>query len=158
MAIICLRLEAEAKLSLDIHQPFENTGLPCSPLKNFNVQISDEEARRMGDYRDILSLTRVLVHGPESKTDVDAVIERCAGAGHLGEDIVHYSQKWERKSEEDEECRAYLMDMGITALRRYFFLITFRSYLYCSSPAEITFSEWMDARPELGHLCNNLRI
>lgn len=76
MAIICLRVEAEAKLSLDIHRPFESIGLPCSPLENFNVQISDEEARRMGDYRDILSLTRVLVHGPESKTDVDAVIER----------------------------------------------------------------------------------
>ncbi|KAK4379786.1 hypothetical protein RND71_001648 [Anisodus tanguticus] len=117
MAIICLRLEAEAKLSLDIHRPFESTVLPCPPLGNFNVQISEEEPRRMGDYRDILSLTRVLVHGPESKTDVDALIER-----------------------------------------RYLFLITFRSYLYCCSPAEITFSEWMDARPELGHLCDNLRI
>lgn len=158
MAIICLRLEAEAKLSLDIHRPFESTGLPCSPLENFNVQISDEEARKMGDYRDILSLTRVLVHGPESKTDVDAVIERCAGAGHLGEDIVQYSQELERKLDDDEEHRAYLMDMGIRALRRYFFLITFRSYLYSSSPAELTFKEWMDARPELGHLCNNLRI
>ncbi|KAK6803962.1 hypothetical protein RDI58_001746 [Solanum bulbocastanum] len=158
MAIICLRLEAEAKLSLDIHRPFESIGLPCSPLENFNVQISDGEARKMGDYRDILSLTRVLVHGPESKTDVDAVIERCAGAGHLGEDIVQYSQELERKLDEDEERRAYLMDMGIRALRRYFFLITFRSYLYSSSPAELTFKEWMDARPELGHLCNNLRI
>ncbi|XP_015159945.1 paladin isoform X2 [Solanum tuberosum] len=158
MAIICLRLEAEVKLSLDIHRPFESTGLPCSPLENFNVQISDEEAQKMGDYRDILSLTRVLVHGPESKTDVDAVIERCAGAGHLGEDIVQYSQELERKLDDDEERRAYLMDMGIRALRRYFFLITFRSYLYSSSPAELTFKEWMDARPELGHLCNNLRI
>lgn len=78
MAIICLRLEAEAKLSLDIHRPFEGTVLPCPPLENFNVQNSNEEARKMGDYRDILSLTRVLVHGPESKTDVDIVIERYA--------------------------------------------------------------------------------
>jgi hypothetical protein len=42
--------------------------------------------------------------------------------------------------------------------RRYFFLITFRSYLYCTSAAETEFTSWMDARPELGHLCNNLRI
>ncbi|KAF3633899.1 putative glucose-1-phosphate adenylyltransferase large subunit 2, chloroplastic-like [Capsicum annuum] len=226
MAIICLRLEAEAKLSLDIQRPFGSTGLPCSSVENFDVQISDDEAGRMGDYRDILSLTRVLVHGPESKTHVDAVIERkgcglpsialsdsvttlvkdsemveevdhvfhmkgrililvngnpsgllgrsrhlaedslspmlfilflsifqrCAGAGHLGEDIVQYSQELERKLDEDEERRAYVMDMGIRALRRYFFLITFRSYLYSSSPAEMIFSEWMDARPELGHL------
>ncbi|MCD7462345.1 hypothetical protein HAX54_048303 [Datura stramonium] len=87
-----------------------------------------------------------------------SIFQRCAGAGHLGEDILQYSQELERKLDEDEERRAYLMDMGIRALRRYFFLITFRSYLYCTSPAEITFSEWMDARPELGHLCNNLRI
>ncbi|XP_075094031.1 uncharacterized protein LOC107778927 [Nicotiana tabacum] len=158
MAIICLRLEAEAKLSLDIHRPFEGTVLPCPPLESFNVQNSNEEARKMGDYRDILSLTRVLVHGPESKTDVDIVIERCAGAGHLREDIVEYAKELEKNLDEDEERRAYLMDMGIRALRRYFFLITFRSYLYCCSPAEITFSKWMDARPELGHLCNNLRI
>lgn len=42
--------------------------------------------------------------------------------------------------------------------RRYFFLITFRSYLYCTSPSDVEFAAWMNARPELGHLCNNLRI
>lgn len=42
--------------------------------------------------------------------------------------------------------------------RRYFFLITFRSYLYCTSATKMQFTAWMDARPELGHLCNNLKI
>lgn len=42
--------------------------------------------------------------------------------------------------------------------RRYFFLITFRSYLYCTSATAMRFTNWMDARPELGHLCNNLKI
>lgn len=77
MAIICLRLEAEGKLAS--HVPGSSIGSPhlsASPLENLPYHISAEEAHRMGDYRDILSLTRVLVHGPESKADVDTVIER----------------------------------------------------------------------------------
>lgn len=46
----------------------------------------------------------------------------------------------------------------ILICRRYFFLITYRSYLYCSSPRETAFASWMEARPELGHLCDNLRL
>lgn len=54
-----------------------------------------------------------------------SIFQRCAGAGHLGEDIVQYSQELERKLDEDEERRAYLMDMGIRALR----LILFHLFL-----------------------------
>lgn len=65
MAIICIRLEADEKLVSDTPQP-----------STLLYQASDEEAHKMGDYRDILSLTRVLVCGPKSKSDVDSVIER----------------------------------------------------------------------------------
>lgn len=65
MAIICIRLEAEGKLAYNIPRPLVG-----------NSHLSAEETRRMGDYRDILSVTRVLIHGPESKADVDAVIDR----------------------------------------------------------------------------------
>lgn len=147
MAIICVRLDADAKLASDT---------PRSPVLLHRA--SDEEAQEMGDYRDILSLTRVLVCGPKSKADVDVIIERCAGAGHLRDDIFCYSKELENFLDGDDEYQAYLMDMGTKALRRYFFLITFRSYLYCTSATKMQFSSWMDARPELGHLCNNLRI
>ncbi|KAL7200196.1 hypothetical protein ACSBR1_032173 [Camellia fascicularis] len=147
MAIICVRLDADAKLASDT---------PRSPVLLHRA--SDEEAQEMGDYRDILSLTRVLVCGPKSKADVDVIIERCAGAGHLRDDIFCYSKELENFLDGDDEYQAYLMDMGTKALRRYFFLITFRSYLYSTSATEMQFSSWMDARPELGHLCNNLRI
>ncbi|KAI4349837.1 hypothetical protein L6164_010386 [Bauhinia variegata] len=148
MAIICIRLGAEVNFTSKIPQPL--LGPHTSPVT--------EETRRMGDYRDILSLTRVLLHGPQSKADVDIIIERCAGAGHLRDDILYFRKEFEKFTDGDDEERASLMDMGIKALRRYFFLITFRSYLYCTSPADMEFSAWMDARPELGHLCNNLRI
>ncbi|KAH6768947.1 metal ion-binding protein [Perilla frutescens var. frutescens] len=155
MAIVCVRLEAEAALKSHVPQ---TVGIPCS-TDSFEEQFnSDDEARKLGDYRDILSLIRVLVHGPESKADVDSVIDRCAGAGHLRDDILYHYKELERLSNESDEHRAYLVDMGIKALRRYFFLIAFRSYLYSTSASETRFTTWMDARPELGHLCNNLRI
>ncbi|GKU98379.1 hypothetical protein SLEP1_g11390 [Rubroshorea leprosula] len=158
MAIICCRLDAEANSTLlKTPQPSVDTHLTSTDDENLPSRASDEEALRMGDYRDILSLTRVLMDGPKSKAEVDVVIERCAGAGHLREDILHYSKELE-KVPDDDERRAYAIDMGIKALRRYFFLITFRSYLYRTSPAKQNFASWVDARPELGHLCNNLRI
>ncbi|KAK1398683.1 Paladin [Heracleum sosnowskyi] len=147
MAIICIRLEAEGKLAYNIPRPLVGTS-----------HLSAEEAHWMGDCRDILSVTRVLIHGPESKADVDAVIDRCAGAGNLRDDIFYYIKELEKLSVGDDEHRAYLMDEGLKALRRYFFLITFRSYLYGNSVAEMSFTAWMDARPELGHLCSNLKI
>ncbi|XP_071715447.1 uncharacterized protein [Rutidosis leptorrhynchoides] len=146
MAIVCLRLESEGNLASGDHHLLSSS------------EDSYLEARQRGDYRDILSLTRVLVHGPESKSDVDVVIERCAGAGHLRDDIYFYSKELEKFEGKDDEHHAYIMDMGIKALRRYFLLIMYRSYLYCTSAAETKFTTWMAGRPELGHLCNNLRI
>lgn len=76
MAIICIRLGAEANFASKIPESLVDTNLPFMNEENLPSRASDEEARRMGDYRDILSLTRVLVYGPQSKTDVDIVIER----------------------------------------------------------------------------------
>ncbi|KAG9146991.1 hypothetical protein Leryth_005245 [Lithospermum erythrorhizon] len=158
MSIICIRLKAEARSVLDPGQTVVHHPCP-SPVAKILHQISEEETKTMGDYRDILSLSRVLVHGPESKADVDRVIERCAGAGHSLGDILYYIKELDKFSgNKDDEHQAYLMDMATKALRRYFFLISFRSYLYSSSATETSFSAWMEARPELGHLCNNLRI
>ncbi|GJM95803.1 hypothetical protein PR202_ga12581 [Eleusine coracana subsp. coracana] len=84
----------------------------------------------------------------------------CSGAGHLREDILHYRKVLQDCSndDDDDEERSYLYDMGTKALRRYFFLITYRSYLYSTSLREATFTSWMKARPELGHLCDNLKL
>lgn len=77
MAIICCRLDAEANsTSLKTPQPSVDTQLISIDDENLPSRASDEEALRMGDYRDILSLTRVLMHGPKSKAEVDVVIER----------------------------------------------------------------------------------
>ncbi|EEF47124.1 conserved hypothetical protein [Ricinus communis] len=158
MAIICLRLGAEATFTAEIPQTLVDTESFSVHEEILPSQLSEEETFRMGDYRDILSLTRVLMYGPKSKADVDIVIDKCVGAGHLRDDILYYSKELRKCPHHDDEQLAHLMDMGVKALRRYFFLITFRSYLYCAKPTETRFTSWMNARPELGHLCNNLRI
>lgn len=70
MAIICIRLEAEAALTSRLSR---SIGTADSREEHSN---SDDEARKLGDYRDILSLIRVLAHGPESKSDIDTVVDR----------------------------------------------------------------------------------
>ncbi|CAO2826691.1 unnamed protein product [Amaranthus hypochondriacus] len=154
MAILCVRLYADGNVQFDVPSSAVSASPPSGP-DDMSCWASDEAALKLGDYRDILSLIRVLAQGPRSKADVDNIIDRCAGAGHIREDIVHYTKELKEAGDGNEE---YLIDMGVKALRRYFFLITFRSYLYCTSAAETTFSSWMDARPELGYLCNHLRI
>lgn len=43
---------------------------------------------------------------------------RCAGAGHLRDDILHFSEELQKcPNDDDDEQRAYLMDMGVKALR-----------------------------------------
>ncbi|XVF72882.1 hypothetical protein PTKIN_Ptkin12aG0156200 [Pterospermum kingtungense] len=118
MAIICCRLDAEVNFrTFSVRQTLADTHLHSTPEESLPSQNSEEDARRMGDYCDILSLTRVLMQGPKSKANVDIIIERCAGAGHLRDDILYYSKKLEKVPSDDEEHRAYLMDMGIKALR-----------------------------------------
>ncbi|KAK1280944.1 hypothetical protein QJS04_geneDACA004769 [Acorus gramineus] len=159
MAITCLVLDADGKHALEESElSADKHYRPLIPRERDFSRPSDEESLKQGEYRDILSLTRVLTHGPRSKAEVDIIIERGAGAGHLRDDILYYRKELKKCSIGDEENMSQLMDMGIKALRRYFFLITFRSYLYSDVPNETKFETWMEARPELGHLCDNLRL
>lgn len=83
MAIICVKLGAEATFTSNIPELMVDTNMHSTSEANLPSRASEEEARRMGDYRDILSLTRVLMHGPQSKSDVDIVIERYIIFGEL---------------------------------------------------------------------------
>jgi len=73
MAITCLGLNADGKFKLE---DTLETHLATSLSDNLPYQPSGEEALKQGDYRDILSLTRVLICGPKSKEEVDIIIER----------------------------------------------------------------------------------
>ncbi|KAF9620478.1 hypothetical protein IFM89_013095 [Coptis chinensis] len=118
MAITCLRLNTVVHFASNVQESLDDTESPnLSSKDSVPSQASDEEACKEGDYRDILSLTRVLIYGPKSKAKVDKVIERCAGAGHLQGDVLHYRKEIERCLDVDDENKSYLVDMGIKALR-----------------------------------------
>ncbi|XP_028800974.1 paladin isoform X2 [Neltuma alba] len=76
MAIMCIRIGAEANFASKIPGPLLGPAISPVAEENMIFRASKEAALRMGDYRDILNLTRVLIHGPQSKADVDFVIER----------------------------------------------------------------------------------
>lgn len=42
---------------------------------------------------------------------------RCAGAGHLREDIVYHTKELNKLPVTKDETRSYIMDMGVKALR-----------------------------------------
>lgn len=168
MAISCLLLQARVEMAQRVASTSKEKAIDYQMLpaaaQILRRPFDDDEAYRQGDYRDVLSLTRVLANGPASKIEVDKVIERCQVAGNLCRDVLYYKQQLQCCDSATEEFY-YHLDMGIKALRRYCFLIAFRSYLYScvalhssSSAGEKLFSEWMRARPELAHICNNLKL
>lgn len=81
MAITCLRLQATAQtVNLAASSSTGSDIAGSFALQTGEDVITrpkdDEEAFRQGDYRDILSLTRVLANGPASKIETDSIIER----------------------------------------------------------------------------------
>jgi hypothetical protein len=81
MAISCLRLSADAKFETEhtAEMHFVSTSQAAetsSACEDLADNSKDAAGFRQGDYRDILSLTRVLVHGPKSKEEVDFIIDR----------------------------------------------------------------------------------
>lgn len=77
MAITCLRLNADGHSALKRSETM--VALHCvfsTPKDNSLSRNPEEDELKQGDYRDILSLMRVLIYGPKSKAEVDTLIER----------------------------------------------------------------------------------
>ncbi|GJP69891.1 hypothetical protein CLOP_g893 [Closterium sp. NIES-67] len=141
-------------------------------------------ALQRGEYRNVLQLERVLVKGPQSKRLVDDVAHRLLAVGRIVEDVVEYRRAADAVEGEDtvdRDRRAALTEMGLKALRRYCYLIAFRSYLFfrasASSAASSSkgkaadeaggkggaaglsgelFGSWVAQRPEIEHMLQNL--
>lgn len=82
MAISCLLLQARGEIARRVASTSKekaiNYQIPpaASQIPVVQRPFDDDEAYRQGDYRDVLSLTRVLANGPASKIEVDKVIDR----------------------------------------------------------------------------------
>jgi len=63
-----------------------------------------------------------------------SLFNRCAGAGHLRDDILYYCKEFEKFTDGDDEERAYLMDMGVKALRYFSHSTESLSFSSCIFP------------------------
>lgn len=103
-----------------------------------------------GNYGVILSLLGCLDHGLRAKRLVDRVIDACDHVANLREDILIHRVKYSlTTADSDESKREDLLSKARRALEKYFFMITFASYVDSVEDFEITFSDWLKARTEI---------
>lgn len=103
-----------------------------------------------GNYGVILSLLGCLDRGLQAKRLVDRVIDACDHVTNLREDILTYRVKYSlTTADSDESKREDLLSKARRALEKYFFMITFASYVDSVEDFEITFSDWLKARIEI---------
>ncbi|CAI5457453.1 unnamed protein product [Closterium sp. Yama58-4] len=198
MALTCLHLQAT---TLPSPAPLAPSAAPSSPTagatpststlaKSASAASSVPVAKAAsggggkGEYRNVLQLERVLVKGPHCKRLVDAVAHRLLAVGRIVEDAVEYRRAAEAVQGDDtvdRDRRAALTDMGLKALRRYCYLIAYRSYLFSRASASgaassskgkavveaggakggaggsgESFGAWVAQRPEIEHMLQHL--
>ncbi|KAG2117755.1 inositol hexakisphosphate-domain-containing protein [Suillus clintonianus] len=103
-----------------------------------------------GNYGVILSLLGCLDHGLRAKRLVDRVIDACDQVTNLREDILTHRVKYSlTTADSDESKQEDHLSKARGALEKYFFMITFASYVDSVEDFEITFSDWLKARTEI---------
>ncbi|CAI5993546.1 unnamed protein product [Closterium sp. NIES-65] len=195
MALTCLHLQATTLPSPAPHAP---SAAPSSPTaaatspttlakpaatSSIPVPKAGGGGGGKGEYRNVLQLERVLVKGPHCKRLVDAVAHRLLAVGRIVEDAGEYRRAVEAVQGDntvDRDRRAALTDMGLKALRRYCYLIVYRSYLFSRASASgavsskgkavveagggkggaggsgESFGAWVAQRPEIEHMLQHL--
>ncbi|KAG1872156.1 inositol hexakisphosphate-domain-containing protein [Suillus subluteus] len=98
-----------------------------------------------GNYGVILSLLGCLDHGLQAKRLVDRVIDACDHVTNLREDVFTHRVKYSlTTADNDESKREDLLFKARSALEKYFFMITFASYVDSVDDFEMTFSDWLN--------------
>jgi hypothetical protein len=144
------------------------------PHKRLKRSMSD-----LGEYRGIISVSRLLPKGTEVKGAVDEAIDRCSQIGNLREDIKackHIAEAAPSFIDDPQTAAWAARQLGVHYLKRYFLLIAYRSFLDTAGAepaggaAEVaeggeaagggraSFVKWMDERKELGHLLGHLSL
>ncbi|GMH33294.1 hypothetical protein BSKO_01128 [Bryopsis sp. KO-2023] len=108
----------------------------------------------LGEFRAIMNLCRVLPKGIEDKRAVDEAIDRCHRIGSLREDILSCKYSVDGSAEQTSKANK----LGLHYIRRYFFLIAFRSYLDNRSSTQESFTSWVQNRQELLHLLSTISL
>ncbi|KAG8890787.1 hypothetical protein FRB98_004832 [Tulasnella sp. 332] len=109
-----------------------------------------------GTYSLILSLLGCLDHGTTDKKLVDRVLDDCDHITNLREEILVHRLRYALTSMDDKNRSLYL-EKAVKSLEKYLFMIAFASYVDEHSQADVTFSDWMQARVEIWNQVRYLR-
>ncbi|KAJ7822077.1 inositol hexakisphosphate-domain-containing protein [Mycena olivaceomarginata] len=110
----------------------------------------------MGNYGVILSLLGCLDHGLQAKRLVDRVIDAADHVTNLREDILMHRLKYSMTSMEEAKGEDFL-DKAVKALEKYFFIITFTSFVDGTEDFSQSFSDWLTTRTEIWNQIKFLR-
>ncbi|KAI5474355.1 metal ion binding protein, partial [Pseudohyphozyma bogoriensis] len=110
----------------------------------------------LGNYDLILSLLSTLDKGIEQKVLVDQIIDNCDALVNLRENVLEHRVRVASSALLDESASRDHRASALAALERYFFLISFASYIEDPSSTTLPFSRWLSYRSELGNMINRL--
>ncbi|KAJ3024316.1 UNVERIFIED_CONTAM: hypothetical protein HDU68_008233 [Siphonaria sp. JEL0065] len=115
--------------------------------------IEDLKSAVLGNYLYILQLTSLLHRGSESKKILDEAIDRCDVMINLREVILLHRIQYSNTGD------AAVLEKALGCLERYFFLLSFCSYVIETSDLvlECTFSQWLDGREEIRRMLDSIR-
>ncbi|KAI9351265.1 inositol hexakisphosphate-domain-containing protein [Obelidium mucronatum] len=115
--------------------------------------IEDLKSAVLGNYLYILQLASLLHRGSESKKILDEAINRCDVMINLREVILLHRIQYSNTGD------AAVLEKALGCLERYFFLLSFCSYVIESNDLvlDCTFSQWLDGREEIRRMLDSIR-
>ena len=118
----------------------------------------DEADFKSGEYKLVLSLIRMMEKGPQSKEEVDKLIDKYDAVQNLREAILESKEKGQDPNRPAESREEY-MQRGKQYLERYFYLILFNEYTKQQQPGyDKSFEDWTKENPQYNSMLNNLEL
>ncbi|KAJ3127930.1 hypothetical protein HK100_009462 [Physocladia obscura] len=114
--------------------------------------IEDLKNAVLGNYQYIQLLTSLLHRGTESKRILDEAIDKCDVMINLREVILLHRVQYSNTGD------AQILEKALGCLERYFFLLSFCSYVIESSDLALdtTFFQWLDGRQEIRRMMDSI--
>ncbi len=118
----------------------------------------DEADFKNGEYKLVSSLIRMMEKGPQSKEEVDKLIDKYDAVQNLREAILESREKGQDPNRPAESREEYT-ERGKQYLERYFYLILFNEYTKQQQPGYgKSFEDWTKENPQYNSMLNNLEL
>jgi len=147
-----------AQLLQRAQNPEITNGHAFHRLDSVRQDMREQGHYEQGNYRLILSLVQHLDNGLNTKSETDQVLDGTEHIQNLRTDINRYRERSLRADNPDSAKKAE--SKGLDYLHRYHTLITFNQYVKEQAPNdfELTFSEWLETKPELTEMLKSFEL